>query len=52
MKLQTVDPEILILILILFNFDFLKKGLGLVPPLHFEHDFSRKCFQCYILLID
>ena len=28
----------------MFNFDFLKKGLGIVSPPHFVHDFSRKRF--------
>ena len=35
------------------NFDFLGKGLGIVPPPHFVYDFSRKkCFSHYILLTD
>ena len=34
----------------MLNFDFLDKGLGIVSPAHFEHDFSTKCSSCYILL--
>ena len=26
----------------MFKFDFLEKCLGIVSPLHFENDFSRK----------
>ena len=26
----------------MFSFDFLEKGLGIVSPLHFENDLSRK----------
>ena len=26
------------------NTDFLDKGLGIVSPAHFAHDFSRKMF--------
>ena len=56
-KLQTIDPEILILILILifnfnFNFNFPEKGLGLVFPPHFVYDFSRKMFLLLHLLTD
>ena len=36
----------------MFNFHFLEKGLGIVFPSHFVHDFSRKAFSCYILLTD
>ena len=28
----------------ILNFDFLKKGLGIVCPPHFVYDFSRKLF--------
>ena len=28
----------------MFNFNFSEKGLGLVSPPHFVHDFSRKIF--------
>ena len=36
----------------MLNFDFLKKGLGIVSPQHFVYDFSRKMFLIlYILLI-
>ena len=28
----------------LFNFDFLKKSLGIVSPLHFVYDFFRKMY--------
>ena len=28
----------------MLNFDFLEKGLGIVSPPHFVHDFSRKTF--------
>ena len=41
MKLQTVDPDFDFDFL---NFDFLKKGLGLVSPIYFVYDFSRKIF--------
>ena len=34
----TIDPEID------FDFDFVEKGLGIVLPLYFVHDFSRKMF--------
>ena len=36
----------------MLNFDFLDKGMGIVPPSYFEHDFSKKCSSCYILLTD
>ena len=36
MKLQTADPVL--------NFDFLKKGLGLVSLEYFALDFSKKYF--------
>ena len=29
----------------MLNFNFLEKGLGLVSPLHFVYDFSRKMFH-------
>ena len=41
MKLQIIDPEI-IDPKIIDPDDFLEKGLGIVPPPHFENDFSRK----------
>ena len=41
MKLQTVDPDFDFDFL---NFDLLKKGLGLVSPIYFVYDFSRKIF--------
>ena len=28
----------------MLNFDFLEKGLGVVSPPHFVHDFTRKVF--------
>ena len=28
----------------MFNIDFLGKGLGIVSPLHFVYDFSKKMF--------
>ena len=28
----------------MLNFDFLDKGLGIVSPVHFVHDFSTKMF--------
>ena len=28
----------------MLNFDFLKKGLGIVSPTHFVYDFSKKMF--------
>ena len=31
-------------------FNFLKKGMRLVPPPHFRHIFSRKMFIIYVLL--
>ena len=31
-------------------FNFLKKGMRLVPPPHFRHVFSRKMFFIYVLL--
>ena len=35
------------------NFDFLKKGLGVVSPPHFVYDISRKMFFIlYSILID
>ena len=34
------------------NFGFLEKGLGIVSPQKFVHDFSKKWFSCYILLTD
>ena len=33
------------------NFDFLKKGLGIVSPSHFVYDFSKKCFMLCACLI-
>ena len=33
----------------ILNFDFLKKGLGPVSPLHFVPDFSRKIFLSYYI---
>ena len=33
----------------MLNFDILDKGLGIVFPAHFVHDFATKC---YILLTD
>ena len=36
----------------MLNFDFLEKGLGIVSPPYFEHDFSRKLFSCDILSTD
>ena len=44
MKLQTADPVL--------NFDFLKKGLGLVSLEYFALDFSKKYFWSSILLTD
>ena len=34
------------------KFDFSEKSLGIISPPHFVHDFSNKCFSCYILLTD
>ena len=34
------------------NFNFPEKGLGLVSPPDFVHDFSRNMFRMYILLTD
>ena len=34
----------------MFSFNFSGKGLGLASQPHFMHDFSKKCFSCYILL--
>ena len=34
----------------MFRFNFFGKGLGLASQPHFMHDFSKKCFSCYILL--
>ena len=28
----------------MIKFDFLEKGLGIVPPAHLAYDFSRKMF--------
>ena len=39
---QTVDAQ----------FRFLWKGPGLASSPHFEYDFSKKYFSCYILLTD
>ena len=36
----------------MLNFNFPEKGLGLVSPPDFVHDFSRKMFLMYILLTD
>ena len=36
----------------MLDFDFLKKGLGIVSSPHFVYDLSRKCFSNYILLTD
>ena len=36
----------------MLNFDFLEKVLEIVTSLNFAHDFSEKCFSCYILLTD
>ena len=36
----------------MLNFDILEKGQGIVSPSHFENDFSRNWFSCYILLTD
>ena len=32
----------------MLNFEFLEKGLGIVFPLHFGHDFSREKVYCII----
>ena len=34
----------------MLNFDFLKRGLGIVSPPHFVYNFSRKNFSSYVLL--
>ena len=37
----------------MFNFVFLEKGLGIVSPSYFVHDFLKKIyFPCYALLTD
>ena len=36
----------------MLNFNFSVKGLRLVFPSYFVHDFSRKCCLCCILLTD
>ena len=37
----------------MLDFHFLEKGVGIVSPLHFVYDFSKKkCYSCYILLAD
>ena len=36
----------------MLNFDFLKKGQGIVSPPHSVYDFSTKIMLCYILLTD
>ena len=36
----------------MLNLNFSEKGLGPVPPPHFEYDFSRKCFSFCIPLTD
>ena len=36
----------------MFNFDLIENGLGIVSPPHFVYDFQKKCFSCYVLLID
>ena len=36
----------------MLNFNFLKKGLGIVSPPHFVYDFQEKCFSSFILLTD
>ena len=33
----------------MLNFDFLEKGLGIVPPQYFVYDFSRKMFMMLYL---
>ena len=45
-RLQTIDPEICSI-----SF-FLEKGLEIVFLPSFVYDLSRKCWSCYILLID
>ena len=35
----------------MLNFDFLRKVLETVSPLHFVYD-QEKCFSCYALLTD
>ena len=36
----------------MLNLNLSEKGLGLVSPLHFVYDISRKIFLKYILLTD
>ena len=36
----------------MLNFNFLKKGLGIVSPPHFVYDFQEKCFSSFTLLTD
>ena len=36
----------------MLNFDFLKRGLGIVSPPYFVNDFSRKMFSSYVLSAD
>ena len=36
----------------MLSFDFLEKGLGIVPLPYFVYDFSIKCFSQYTLLTD
>ena len=36
----------------MLKFDFLDKGLGIVPPSHFVYDYLTKMFPSYILLTD
>ena len=36
----------------MLNFNFPEKGLELVSPPNFVHDFSKKKFSCYVLLTD
>ena len=36
----------------MLNFDFLKKGMGMVPPPHFVYDFPEKCLSSYNLVTD
>ena len=36
----------------MLNFDFLKKGLGIIYPPHFVFNFSATYISCYILLTD
>ena len=36
----------------MLDFDFLEKGLEIVPPPHNVHDFQEERFSCYILSND